>query len=128
MIYYKLAQSFNEMDLLAKLIVQLERGLMPIEVLETTGFLSMEIARIKRQTDRDILIFATSTKVYLHAQLIKIYELISRILDVLRQLPDLLLTDQQRYTHLHCSAMREVLRDLAAFLESRKDSWNARQK
>lgn len=117
--YFNLAQSFTELDQLIELVSKIETTNVPLPELDDEYFLWSELERIKAAASIDILIFGTHSSEYLRTQLICIYEMITTILELLRQMPEMTyMNTQEIYINKHCLATEEKLKDLADFFES----------
>ncbi|HEY0175360.1 MAG TPA: hypothetical protein VGC08_03215 [Pedobacter sp.] len=116
MLYYYLAESFSELDQLVYLVREIEDTESPLHEPDDNNFLLAEVQRIKSVAVRDILVFHEHWREYLRTQLILIYDLWIRVMEIMISLPEqVIMGEQERYKYKYCLALREELEKLEAF-------------
>ena len=121
MLYYNLAESLDELDLISDLVgkVVVDK---PVYELRESSFLYNEIRRIKVKADADILFFGPHSVIYLNYNLSKIYSLILQLLELGAELPEIrLMNDKERIQYHYCCELKEELRNLSHFFNQLKD-------
>lgn len=118
MIYNYLAESFRELDTLTYLVSEIECIETPIKELKNDDFIPDEILRIKILASRDVLIFGTHADIYLRSNFKLVYDLMIRVLDILRLLPELqFMNERERYQYKYSIILRIALENLAVFFQ-----------
>lgn len=116
--YLYLAESYNELDLLAELLYRLENTEKPLKELNEAHYLSAELQRIRISATRDILIFGIHADKYLNFHLCQVYGLHIRIIDILKYLGDkMFLCEREAYLYKHCKIFHLEMGSLAVFYE-----------
>jgi hypothetical protein len=116
MLYYYLAESLSELDMLTDLTKQLEISNAPLTELMNEQFLKEEIRRIKARASMDILIFGSHAGIYFSKNMTEINRLILRIFELLNDLPDhCLMNEKERYRYRYGMVLKEELSDLSVF-------------
>lgn len=118
MLYNYLAESFQELDTLTYLVNEIESIEKPLKELKNDDFIPDEILRIKILASRDVLIFGAHADIYLKSNFKLVYNLMIRVLDILRHLPELQLMDErERYQYKYSIILRIALENLAVFFQ-----------
>lgn len=118
MLYNYLAESFQEMDTLTYLVSEIESIEKPIKELKNDDFIPDEILRIKILASRDVLIFGAHADTYLKSNFKLVYNLMIRVLDILRHLPELqFMNERERYQYKYSTILRIALENLAVFFQ-----------
>lgn len=116
--YLYLAESYNELDLLTRLVYKIENAERPLKELSEADYLSAELQRIKFSASRDILIFGSHADKYLNFHLCQVYALHIRIIDMLKYLDDkMYLCEREAYIYKHCKIFHLEMGNLAVFYE-----------
>ncbi|MET4137720.1 hypothetical protein [Pedobacter sp. UYP1] len=116
--YLYLAESYNELDLLTKLVYKIENIERPLKELNDEHYLSAELKRIKFSATRDILIFGSHADKYLNFHLCQVYGIHIRIIDILKYLGDrMYLSEREAYIYKHCKIIHLEMGSLAVFYE-----------
>ena len=122
MIYYDLADSLTELDILSNMITKLETGDIPVMQLMNDDFLINEIRRIKARASSDILIFGNHSDIYVNKNMREINRLILQLLDILKELPQLVLMDNSaRYVYTYAIVLKSELAALYVFFADLKE-------
>ncbi|CAM4351234.1 hypothetical protein SAMN06265348_112203 [Pedobacter westerhofensis] len=123
MLYYDLAESLSELDMLTYLIKELQVIRTPMAELIDDTRIKNEIWRIKTRASMDILIFGQYTEIYFFKNVNEINMMILTLLEMLSKLPELsYMNDRERYLHKYGTMLRAELADLSAFFYRLKDS------
>lgn len=118
MLYNYLAESFLELDTLAYLVTAIESIEKPLKELKNDDFIPDEILRIKILASRDVLIFGAHADAFLKSNFKLVYNLMIRVLDILRGLPELHFMDErERYQYKYSIILRIALENLAVFFQ-----------
>ncbi|RAJ30232.1 hypothetical protein [Pedobacter cryoconitis] len=116
--YLYLAESYNELDLLTKLVYKIENIERPLKELSEEHYLSAELQRIRFSASRDILIFGVHADKYLNFHLCQVYGLHIRIIDILKYLEDkMYLCEREAYVYKYCKIFHLEMGSLAVFYE-----------
>ncbi|QNK64300.1 hypothetical protein H7F33_07385 [Pedobacter sp. PAMC26386] len=116
--YLYLAESYNELDLLANLVSKIENIDKPLKELDEECYLIAEFNRIKFSASRDVLIFGTYADHYLNFHLCQVYGLHIRVIDILKELGDkLYLCNRESYMYKYCTILHVEMGNLAVFYE-----------
>ncbi|MBB6271002.1 hypothetical protein HDF26_001429 [Pedobacter cryoconitis] len=116
--YLYLAESYNEIELLTKLVSKIENIERPLKELDNESYIKTEMQRIRFSACRDILIFGNYSNLYLNFHLCQVYHLQIRIIDILKSLGDrLYLCEREIYVYKHCKVLHLEMGGLAVFYE-----------
>lgn len=116
--YLYLAESYNELGLLADLVKEIENIKSPLKEFDEESYLTTEFQRIKVSALRDVLVFGTHADKYLNFHLCLVYGLTIRVIDLLRSLRDsFYLCDREMYLFKHCTRLHEEFGKLIVFYE-----------
>ena len=116
--YLYLAESYNELDLLTRLVYKIENIERPLKELNEANYLSAELKRIRFSASRDILIFGSHADKYLNFHLCQVYGLHIRIIGMLKYLDDkMYLCERDVYAYKHGKIFHLELGNLAVFYE-----------
>jgi hypothetical protein len=124
MLYYYLAESLSELDMLTHLIKKLEVADAPIIELMSDTFLKHETRRIKERASLDILIFGSHADIYFSKNITEINRLILRLLELLNDLPEYHhMNEKERYLYTYGKALKEELFKLSEFFSDLRDTF-----
>jgi hypothetical protein len=123
MLYYYLAESLSELDMLTYLTKKLEVSNVPVIEFMNQKFLKDEVRRIKARASIDILIFGMHSGIYFSKNISEINRLILRLLELLNTLPDYSLMDEkEKFVYTYGMILKNELSDLSAFFSELRKS------
>lgn len=114
--YYYLATSLNEFGNIATLVEKLELVGYPLLEFKNKDYVRLEIDKIKRSAARDVLFFGKHYRHYVRIQLCCVYDMIIRLHEILKNLPEVVLRaalTQEQYDY--CAFLLAELLQLEVF-------------